>query len=650
MTKKAVLTGINRYKHISNLRGCVNDVHNIRQLLVDIFGFPEENIRILTDNEVTKERILTEWKWLTRNARPGDNLVFHFSGHGSYVTDADGDEDDGADELLCLYDMDFGDPNTYLLDDDMRKLTEQVPERVCLTVILDQCHAGTATRLLISPDKSRTGLRSGKLPLVDEQTSRRRSADRGMRSLALSELPEHERVLARFVEPPQDVLDAVFANRIRSRLARESLVSEGQMNHVLWAASRDNQTSADAYIDSDYHGAFTYHFCKAVRQAGPTADHRDVIETIRSTLQQKNFSQEPQLEPRSVRGPLLRWRGNGSGEDSGAPPWKHGVPVGSTEFLRLLGEIRDVLPLLREIRDVLRNGHGHRDSSPATARALVYVHGICHHTDNYADPWWRSLRPHLPNRLQSELERNRHAVLWSDLVNRVRSDAYADALLERHYEEEELAEQIREVLRDRAEHQAGEVYPRFDRHDHSQGQQASVVDRTLLEIPGQTCIDDFVRYLFDSRIRDAIQRRFIDAVVPLLRGGATIDVISHSWGTVVAYEALRRLDGESFRGHVQTLFTAGAAMAIWPVRRRVRPRDGQRPRHVRRWVNLNARGDIVGGPLNDFQVDHEFVGLHPTTCGPAVTASCAHGSYFTSENVAVNRDIFARYIQSSLPQ
>lgn len=37
------------------------------------------------------------------------------------------------------------------------------------------------------------------------------------------------------------------------------------INHVLFSACRDNQTSADAYIGGSYNGAFTYYFCKHLR-------------------------------------------------------------------------------------------------------------------------------------------------------------------------------------------------------------------------------------------------------------------------------------------------------------------------------------------------------------------------------------------------
>lgn len=643
MAKKAVLTGINRYKYISHLRGCVNDVQNVRRLLVDVFDFPENNIHVLTDSSVTKERVLAEWKWLLKNAKPGDNLVFHFSGHGSYVKDLDGDEDDGVDELLCLYDMDFSDPDTYLLDDDMRKLTEQVPEGVYLTVILDQCHSGTATRLLISPEEGSRSFTAETAPLVDELVTRRRSKETGFRSLLLSELPEQERVLARFVEPPPGVLPTGRNLHVQSRIARDSIEHDGSMNHVLWAASRANQTAADAYIDGDYHGAFTYHFCKAVRQVGPHVEHRDLYQAVRTALERAQFTQEPQLEPHSVRGPLFRWNGTSAsgGGHATSSSGNQDVALSSPEAQSLLSELRDVL---REIRDSMRGTDTYRDSSRAGTRALVYVHGICQHDDDYAEPWWQALRPHLSSELQQELDRNRHAVLWSDLVNRSRSAGLVGFAPNLGAEERELAEKIKEVLQDRVERQAVEVLPHVAAHEQPRDLRMPA-ERSLFEVPGLTCIDDFVRYLLHDATRAAIQKRFMDTVRPLLRSGATIDVISHSWGTVVAYESLRQLDSESFPGRVNTLFTVGAALAIRLVRWQVRPDDGQRPRHVRRWVNLNATGDIVGGPLTGFRVDHEFINLPAEACWPNVNAKCAHSSYFKPSNIAVNRDIFARFIE-----
>ncbi len=78
---------------------------------------------------------------------------------------------------------------------------------------------------------------------------------------------------------------------------------------------------------------------------------------------------------------------------------------------------------------------------------------------------------------------------------------------------------------------------------------------------------------------------------------------------------------------------------------------GAIPGCVNRIINLDAGGDVVGGPIGDeFTVDREYLGLDPTGCrkvpftGLAFNPACAHRSYFLADNRAVNRDIFAAYI------
>jgi len=167
-----------------------------------------------------------------------------------------------------------------------------------------------------------------------------------------------------------------------------------------------------------------------------------------------------------------------------------------------------------------------------------------------------------------------------------------------------------------------------------------------------SCLDDFSTYLVHAPTRQAIIDRFTNVVRPQLLAGNEIDVISHSWGTVVAYEGLRELEdnGVALTG-VRNFFTVGAALSIGAVKAGLRSQnqDGRKPTGVRRWVNLNARGDLVGGPLQGrpYQVDEDRVNLDPFGCGSflgLVNPSCAHSSYFQSGNDAVNRDIFARFI------
>ena len=91
MTIKALLVGINRYKIPgADLQGCVNDVTNLRDCLLKYFGATLGNIRVLTDARATRAGILDGLAWLTKEAKAGDSLVFHFSGHGSQIRDVDG--------------------------------------------------------------------------------------------------------------------------------------------------------------------------------------------------------------------------------------------------------------------------------------------------------------------------------------------------------------------------------------------------------------------------------------------------------------------------------------------------------------------------------------------------------------------------------
>jgi hypothetical protein len=147
MTRKAVLCGINSYAS-APLKGCVNDAHNIRDLLITNFGFRPEEIHTLEDEQVVKTELLAQWDWLTRGAKAGDILVFHFSGHGSYVPDESGEEPDMRDEITCLQDMDFNDPSTYLTDDEWYELAQRVDPAVQLIILKDTCHSGGSARFI----------------------------------------------------------------------------------------------------------------------------------------------------------------------------------------------------------------------------------------------------------------------------------------------------------------------------------------------------------------------------------------------------------------------------------------------------------------------------------------------------------------------
>jgi len=81
MGNKALLVGINTYKLPGcDLSGCVNDVTNVRDILLKHFGFAVEDIRVLVDARATRKGILERLQWLVEGAKAGDCLLFHLEG------------------------------------------------------------------------------------------------------------------------------------------------------------------------------------------------------------------------------------------------------------------------------------------------------------------------------------------------------------------------------------------------------------------------------------------------------------------------------------------------------------------------------------------------------------------------------------------
>uniref|UniRef100_A0A7N0VFP1 Peptidase C14 caspase domain-containing protein n=1 Tax=Kalanchoe fedtschenkoi TaxID=63787 RepID=A0A7N0VFP1_KALFE len=145
--KKAFLCGVTYRKQKYTLRGTVNDVKSMRALLTDKFNFPAEGILVLTEMETrprytpTKENMRRALNWLVSNMRPGDSLVFYYSGHGLRQLDFENDELDGFDETLCP--VDFKTTGMILDNEINTTIVHPLPKGVRLHAFVDSCHSGT---------------------------------------------------------------------------------------------------------------------------------------------------------------------------------------------------------------------------------------------------------------------------------------------------------------------------------------------------------------------------------------------------------------------------------------------------------------------------------------------------------------------------
>lgn len=152
--KYALLIGLNYYDSPYQLNGCINDVNNMAAFLVKKRNYDPNKIRIMTDGPQTsptlpdyptKQNILAAIDAFVGIAKAGDELFFHYSGHGSLVRDANGDEVSGMDSCLCPVDCATG---NVIIDDEIRsRLANKVPTGARLYVVLDCCHNGTGVDL-----------------------------------------------------------------------------------------------------------------------------------------------------------------------------------------------------------------------------------------------------------------------------------------------------------------------------------------------------------------------------------------------------------------------------------------------------------------------------------------------------------------------
>ncbi|MGB6300959.1 MAG: caspase family protein [Rivularia sp. (in: cyanobacteria)] len=224
--KLALLVGINDYKNgISPLGGCVTDVLLQQKLLINRFGFKEKDILLLTDAQATRQNILQAFdKHLIKQAKPGDVVVFHFSGHGSRVKDKDKDMPDGLNGTIVPVDSSLP-PDGGVVQDIMGHtlfLLMYALQTENVTVVLDCCHSG--------------GTKRGNFAV--------RSRDGGSDFLPTpAEYEQQRQLLAR-----TKLSQAEFINKRRQNVAK---------GIVITAAKRD-QFAIDGLFSDFSAGAFTY--------------------------------------------------------------------------------------------------------------------------------------------------------------------------------------------------------------------------------------------------------------------------------------------------------------------------------------------------------------------------------------------------------
>ena len=263
MGRKALCVGINEFRNYPSaaLHGCVNDAQAMSSLLTGLLGFTDDDITLLTDADATKENIMGELQTMVDEAGAGKHnyLVFSLSSHGTQVPDLSGDEEDAADEAFCPHDLaqagEVWDPEFIITDDELHDLFVTLPEDVLLEVYLDTCHSGTGLKAI---------------------------------DILLTRRPRYM--------PPPSLLAFKQVEGKQSRGLVRKFIQQHPVHHILWTGCRSDQTSADALIDGEWHGAFTYYFCKEMLACNNALSRKEILKKVRQELADGHYTQVPQLE------------------------------------------------------------------------------------------------------------------------------------------------------------------------------------------------------------------------------------------------------------------------------------------------------------------------------------------------------------------
>lgn len=248
MSKKALIVAIDAYPSPYTLRSCINDLNDLSNTLTSK-GF---TISTVTNSKATKTNIINALSNLVNTSVSGDSIVFAFFGHGSYILG--GNEPDGRIECICPVNVLSG---YVITDDELATILNGLPSNVTCDVILGSCYSGTGTRST-SNEKEKSKKQSYKFPY--------------------------------YIPGPI----AIKGKTKESSIVKSS-VPVTRMNHVLWAACKDNQTSWEVISGGKYRGLHTLYLCWALRNY-PTYTRNQINAKITLLVMAVVSTQEPQLE------------------------------------------------------------------------------------------------------------------------------------------------------------------------------------------------------------------------------------------------------------------------------------------------------------------------------------------------------------------
>ncbi|MGF1493334.1 MAG: caspase family protein [Microcoleaceae cyanobacterium] len=289
----ALLIGINCYRpnrlpdgsYFRNLDGCVRDINRVEAFLKDVRKVPEDQIIKLTatasasdesqpieppEQLPTRDNMVAGFRKLGEVAPVGSQIYIHYAGHGGRAKTvfAEIKGEGELDEGLAPTDLGTS-VGQYLRDLELAHLLQElVKQDLLVTVVLDCCHSGGATRgdtavrgTDVEDDKP---LQPGYQPVASMQELRatweslNRSGTRGLKTVGIPDSDEY----------------------------------------VVLAACRQNEVAYEYAFNRETReksGALTYWLLDTLRQASPGQTYKMLYDRINARIHGQFPSQTPLL-------------------------------------------------------------------------------------------------------------------------------------------------------------------------------------------------------------------------------------------------------------------------------------------------------------------------------------------------------------------
>ena len=256
--KKALLIGINYINDEDiTLNGCIDDVINMRNMLIDAYDYEMSNILTLRDDDIhsihqpTRDNIINNLKKLSDESDKLAELWIHYSGHGSLIFNNKSINADKMENILAPVDYKT---NGFILDVELLAIIKTIK---CKTILLfDSCHSGTMCDL----------------PWAIE-----------------------------------------YKNPLNYTVTHINNTVISNPNIFMFSGSKDSQTSEDSYSreTQQYVGAFTNAFLHSLRKNRHNVSYKVLYSDICEYLSQNGFTQKPIFSSSSKDPNLIFTRANG---------------------------------------------------------------------------------------------------------------------------------------------------------------------------------------------------------------------------------------------------------------------------------------------------------------------------------------------------